>query len=221
MENFRDIIIIGAGPAGLSAAVTASEYGLDVLVLDEQLSLGGQLYRNIERASKDKTKILGPDYGQGLFLAEKFRKSKADYMGNAIVWRIDPNGNICFSTKGTSFEINAKNIIIATGAMERPVPFPGWTLPGVMGAGAVDANFKSSSIIPNGPVVLAGSGPLLLSTAGHLASLGITMPIRIAQVGALGYDPLKIAARAIVSDYSDLYDGTQILRISRNQMNLC
>jgi hypothetical protein len=48
-----------------------------------------------------------------------------------------------------------------------------------------------------------------------------TMPIRIAQVGALGYDPLKIAARAIVSDYSDLYDGTQILRISRNQMNLC
>jgi NADPH-dependent 2,4-dienoyl-CoA reductase/sulfur reductase-like enzyme len=72
-------------------------------------------------------------------------------------------------------EIHAKHILIATGAMERPVPFPGWTLPGVMGVGAVDANFKSSGTIPQGPVVLAGNGPLLLSTAGHLSSLGVTI----------------------------------------------
>jgi len=167
----RDIIIIGAGPAGLSAAVTASDYGLDVLVLDEQPSPGGQLYRNIERAEKDKMKILGPDYSQGLVLVEKFRKSSADYLGNAIVWRIDQNGNICFTADDGSVEINGKNIIIAIGAAERPVPFPGWTLPGVMGAGAIDANFKSSGTFPDGPVVLAGSGPLLLSVIGHMASL--------------------------------------------------
>jgi len=175
MNTFRDIIIIGAGPAGLSAAVAAAGYGLDVLVLDEQPCLGGQIYRNIERASDHTLAILGPDYGQGLALVERFRTSKAEYLGNAIVWRIDPNGNICFSRQGKSMEINAKHILIATGAMERPVPFAGWTLPGVMGAGAVDANFKSANMVPQGPVVLAGSGPLLLYTAVHLVSFGVAI----------------------------------------------
>ena len=173
MDRIRDIIIIGAGPAGLSAAVTASGYGLDVLVLDEQPSPGGQLYRNIEKAKQDTLKTLGPDYSKGLALVEKFRKSKAEYIGNAIVWRIGPDCNICFSVNGQSTEISGKHIIIAIGATERPVPFAGWTLPGVMGAGAVDANFKSSGSIPDGPVVLAGSGPLLLSVVGHMASLGV------------------------------------------------
>jgi len=173
MDRVRDVIIIGAGPAGLSAAVTASGYGLDVLVLDEQPSPGGQLYRNIERAKEDTLKTLGSGYSNGLALVEKFRKSGAAYIGNAIVWRIDPNCNICFSAAGQSAEISGKNIIIAIGATERPVPFSGWTLPGVMGAGAVDANFKSSGSIPDGPVVLAGSGPLLLSVVGHMVSLGV------------------------------------------------
>lgn len=175
MNTIRDIIIIGAGPAGLSAAVTAAGYGLDVLVVDEQPSLGGQIYRNIERASEHTLAILGSDYRQGLALVERFRTSQAEYLGNAIVWRIDPDGNICFSCQGQSREINARHILIATGAMERPVPFAGWTLPGVMGVGAVDANFKSSNMVPEGPVVLAGSGPLLLSTAGHLASCGVAV----------------------------------------------
>jgi thioredoxin reductase/bacterioferritin-associated ferredoxin len=175
MKTFRDIIIIGAGPAGLSAAVAASGYGLDVLVVDEQPSLGGQIYRNIERASDHTLATLGPDYSQGLSLVDRFRASQAEYLGNAIVWRIDPNGNICFSRAGKSMEINAKHILIATGAMERPVPFKGWTLPGVMGAGAVDANFKSSNMVPRGPVVLAGSGPLLIYTAVHLVSFGVTI----------------------------------------------
>ena len=175
MNPFRDIIIIGAGPAGLSAAVAAAGYGLDVLALDEQPTLGGQIYRNIESASDHTLAILGPDYSQGLALVERFRNSTAEYLGNAIVWRIDPNGNICFSRQGKSMEINAKHILIATGAMERPVPFAGWTLPGVMGAGAVDANFKSSNMVPQGPVVLAGSGPLLLYTAVHLVSFGVAI----------------------------------------------
>jgi NADPH-dependent 2,4-dienoyl-CoA reductase/sulfur reductase-like enzyme len=172
MNTHRDIIIIGAGPAGLSAAATAAEYGLDVLVVDEQPSPGGQIYRNIESASEHALAILGPDYGRGLALVERFRNSPAGYLGNAIVWRIDPKGNVCFSHKGQSREINARHVLIATGAMERPVPFADWTLPGVMGVGAVDANFKSSDLVPRGPVVLAGSGPLLLSTAGYLVNCG-------------------------------------------------
>jgi len=173
MNKYRDIIIIGAGPAGLAAAVTAAGHGLDVLVLDEQPSVGGQIYRNIESASDRTLSILGSDYGQGLELVKKFRASQVEYLSNAIVWRIDPNGNICFSHQGQSREINARHILIATGAMERPVPFAGWTLPGVMSVGAADANFKSSNMVSEESVVLAGSGPLLLSTAGHLVNCGV------------------------------------------------
>ena len=173
MNTHRDLIIIGAGPAGLSAAAAATGFGMDVLVLDEQPAPGGQIYRNIERISHRALELLGPDYGRGLALVRQFRAGNIEYTGNAIVWRIDPNGNICFSHQGKSREINARHILIATGAMERPVPFTGWTLPGVMGAGAVDANFKSSNLVPAGPVVLAGCGPLLLNTAVHLISFGV------------------------------------------------
>lgn len=168
-----DVIIIGAGPAGLAAASTAAEHGLETLVLDEQPSLGGQIYRNIERASKDRVNILGKDYSQGRLLIQRFRKSHAGYQGNTLVWRIDPDGRICFSHDGQARQIEGKKIILATGAMERPVPFPGWNLPGVMGVGALDANLKSSGTIPDGPVVMAGSGPLILSSAVHLIRQGV------------------------------------------------
>ena len=172
-KNLLDVIIVGAGPAGLSAAITAADFGLDVLILDEQPAPGGQLYRNIERADEDTLQALGPDYSKGLNLVEKFKKSGAEFQGGSIVWNIESNGTVCFSQRGRSTQIRAKYVIIAIGATERPVPFTGWTLPGVMGAGAIDANFKSSGTIPDGPVVLGGSGPLLLLVIGHLASLGV------------------------------------------------
>jgi NADPH-dependent 2,4-dienoyl-CoA reductase/sulfur reductase-like enzyme len=172
-KNMRDVIIVGAGPAGISAAITASDLGLDVLVLDEQPTPGGQLYRNIERVGRNTLKNLGLDYSNGLSLVEKFRTSGAEYQGGSIVWNIEPNGSVCFSQGGRSSQIQGKYVIVAIGATERPVPFEGWNLPGVMGAGAIDANFKSSGTVPDGPVVLGGSGPLLLLVIGHLASLGV------------------------------------------------
>jgi len=173
MDRLRDVIVVGAGPAGLSAATRAAEFGLDVLVLDEQPAPGGQIYRNIERADDETLRNLGPDYTQGRALVERFRASEAAYMGGAIVWNIEPDGIVSFSTAGMSSQARAKYVVVAIGAMERPVPFPGWNLAGVMGAGAIDANFKSSGTIPVGPVVLAGSGPLLLLIIGHLADLGV------------------------------------------------
>ncbi len=172
-NDLRDIIIVGAGPAGLSAAVTAAEAGIEVLVLDEQPAPGGQLYRNIERAGAETLDILGADYANGLSLVERFRRSGAEYLGGALVWNIEPDGSVYFSYGGRSAQVKGKFVIIAIGATERPVPFEGWNLPGVMGAGAVDANYKSSGTVPAGPVVVGGSGPLLLLVIGHLSSLGV------------------------------------------------
>ena len=191
MKHKKDLIIVGAGPSGMAAAVTAKEYGLDVLVLDEQAAPGGQIYRNLDRVPETRFSILGKDYQAGRDLVSRFRLCNADYEPNAIVWKIDPRGRVCFSKGGASREVAAQSVLIATGAVERPVPFPGWTLPGVMGAGAMDANFKSSGIYPQGPVVLAGSGPLLLLTATHLLDLGVKI------AGILETTPWKNYGRAL------------------------
>ncbi|SLM29466.1 Related to opine oxidase, subunit A [Desulfamplus magnetovallimortis] len=165
MSRHVDVIVVGAGPAGLSASSTLAEMGLDVVTLDEQPQLGGQIYRNIEKASPKSLHLFGEDYSSGLMIAERFRKSGADYENSTSVWQLDSDGTICCSSRAHSRQMRANHVIVATGAMERPVPIPGWTLPGVMGAGAVNNLTKESGLKPSGNVVLAGSGPLLLLEA--------------------------------------------------------
>jgi thioredoxin reductase/bacterioferritin-associated ferredoxin len=163
-----EVIVIGAGPSGMACASRASESGLKVLVLDEQPTPGGQLYRNFEGQSVTSLRILGKDYAKGKDVIERFRRSGAEYLPQSVVWNIGKTGRVCFSHDGKSHEVLGKRIVIATGAMERPAPFPGWTLPGVAGAGGIDALFKSSFVLPKGPAVLVGSGPLMLLVAHHL-----------------------------------------------------
>lgn len=173
MNNYLDAIVIGSGPAGLSASAYLAEMGLNVLTLDEQHQLGGQIFCNIERASHGSRQLFGDDYNRGLKLANRFRKSGASYEKNASVWQVDPDGKICYSQSGKSRQVRANYVIIATGAMERPLPFPGWTLPGVMSVGAVNKLAKGAGLTPSCRVVLIGSGPLLLLEATLLLKKGI------------------------------------------------
>lgn len=171
--SHHDVIVIGAGPAGLAASACLAEMGLNVLTLDEQTRIGGQIYRNMEAAPQDRRNLLGDDYTQGLSLARRFRKSGAAYKSGASVWQAETDGTICYSHQGQSAQVKANYIIVATGAMERPMPIPGWTLPGVMGAGAANNLFKEAGLNPSGRVVLAGSGPLLLLEASLLVKKGV------------------------------------------------
>lgn len=173
MQISYDVIIIGAGPSGMACAASAAEGGLNVLVLDEQPVPGGQLYRQVEQQPQAAMKIFGKDYAKGLKLVQDFRKSDVTYLPESIAWHIHPEGRVCFSNNGVSHEVEGRRIVIATGAMERPVPFSGWTLPGVITAGGADALLKSSGVAPSGPVCLVGSGPLLLLVAQHLVHAGI------------------------------------------------
>ncbi len=173
MQKQWDAVVVGTGPAGLAFAITAADLGLKVLAVDEQATPGGQIYRNIEAQNRKSLRLLGEDYRKGRLLVRKFRQSSAEYLPEATVWKFEPDGRICYSSKGSSTEIRASRIVIATGAMERPVPFPGWTLPGVIGVGAADTLYKSAGIVPRGPVAMVGNGPLMLSTAIHLHGLGV------------------------------------------------
>ncbi|MBJ7536076.1 NAD(P)/FAD-dependent oxidoreductase [Marinomonas transparens] len=174
-EKSYDLIIIGAGPAGMSAATTAATKGLSVAILDEQTSPGGQIYRAIKYSPLNNPKILGKDYYTGKDLLQPFEKSQVSYFSNSVVWSIDEKNQVAFSYHGKSQLFRAKKILIASGAIERPVPFPGWTLPGVMTCGAAQILLKTSGLTPKTPLVLAGSGPLMLLIAVQLMKAGVTI----------------------------------------------
>jgi NADPH-dependent 2,4-dienoyl-CoA reductase/sulfur reductase-like enzyme len=170
-----DLAIVGCGPAGMAAAVEAAGAGLRTVVFDEGTAPGGQIYRAIESVAAeraDEMEILGEDYGAGAELARSFRDCGADYVAEASVWEIDPDGSLGVTQPSGARLVTAERILIAAGAMERPVPIPGWTLPGVMGAGAVQVLLKASGMRPDVPTVLAGSGPLLYLVAWQLLEAG-------------------------------------------------
>ena len=165
-----ELAIIGAGPAGMAAAVLADELGLETVLIDEQGSPGGQMYRAIERAEPGTP--LGSDYLTGRPLVAALRASRVDYRPSTTLWHVDPEGALFLETAGRSETVTARRVLLATGALERPVPIPGWTLPGVMTAGAAQILLKSSGLVPEGRVVLAGQGPLLYLVAAQLARAG-------------------------------------------------
>ena len=176
MSTAFDLVIVGAGPAGLAAATTAAELGLRTAVIDEQAEPGGQIYRGIESAGARRPahlKLLGDDFAAGLALVQRFRASGAQLLPLRSVWQIDNERNVFTRGSGRAARIAAKQLLIATGAMERPVPLPGWTLPGVMTCGAAQTLLKSTGAVPDGRFVLAGSGPLLLLLAAQLVRAGI------------------------------------------------
>lgn len=171
-----DVAVIGGGPAGLAAATVAAGHGLSTVLIDEQATAGGQIYRSItETPALDRT-ILGPDYVRGVQLVEAFTASGARHLSGTTVWTVEPGFQIGTSVNGKAAFIGARHVILATGAMERPFPIPGWTLPGVLGAGAAQILMKSSGLVPEGPLVLAGTGPLLWLLAWQYDRAGV--PVR-------------------------------------------
>lgn len=174
MERQTDLVIVGAGPAGLAAACAASSCGLEVNLVDEQSSPGGQLFRNIE-SPLGQGSLDEKERAEGMALAEGFRNSGVSYHPDSVVWGLSPNRVSC-TNNGKTKIFPTQSVIVAPGAMERPVPFPGWTLPGVMGAGGADILLRSGGTLlkdPSMPIVLAGNGPLLLLLACHLIDRGV------------------------------------------------
>ena len=165
-----DVVVIGAGPAGLAAAATSAEAGLSTLLLDETVGPGGQVFRAISSTPVTDRNQLGADYWVGDDLVQALRASNAEVIHRATVWSLDLD--LAVSIGGASAVVKAERVILATGALERPVPIPGWTLPGVMTAGAAQTMLKSSALVPDGRTVIAGQGPLLWLLAAQILRLG-------------------------------------------------
>lgn len=167
----RDLAIIGAGPAGMAAAAQAAELGLSVALLDEQPRAGGQIYRDVERAAPLRRDILGPDYTYGITLAAALRRDGIEHITGAVTWAIEDRFRISYTKAGRGALIETDRVLLATGALERPMPLPGWTLPGVMTAGAGQILLKQSGLVARN-AVLVGSGPLLYLIAAQMIRAG-------------------------------------------------
>lgn len=174
-----DLAIVGAGPAGIAASVEAAALGLSVVLLDEQPRAGGQIYRDIERATKQKLEVLGRDYAAGQRLIDALTSSNVQHVPGASVWQVDQEGVVCFTVAGKGHSLSASRVLFATGAIERPVPIPGWTKPGVMMAGAGQILLKQSGIVAK-RAVIAGSGPLLYLIAAQMVRAG-TPPLALVE----------------------------------------
>ncbi|MEV8253386.1 FAD-dependent oxidoreductase [Rhodoglobus sp. NPDC076762] len=174
----HDLAIIGAGPAGLAAAVAAADNGLDVVIIDEQQRAGGQIFRQppVEFSEPRRSFAAGYPWAEKL-IAEAEAHPKIQWLTGATafgVLRDDAQApiSVAVSVAGSSKQIPAQRVLIATGAYDLPVAFPGWTLPGVMMAGAVQGFIKSQRFLVAERLVLAGSHPLLLVVADQLVAAG-------------------------------------------------
>lgn len=171
--DFADIVVVGSGPAGMAAATQAATLGASVVLLDEQPTPGGQIYRAVKDAGTARLDVLGPDYAAGRTLVDAFERSQATHIGRAAVWQITAERTVHYLRDGEVATLRAGRIVLCTGAMERPFPIPGWTLPGVLTAGAAQILLKTADTVPNAPVVLAGCGPLLYLLAWQYLRAGV------------------------------------------------
>lgn len=169
------VAIVGAGPAGLAAAIRLVRAGVHVTVLDEQPRAGGQIYRNVTYTPGTVADLIGRDYKKGKALAEEFSELVSHdnfrYVPKASVWGAGENNHLSWSVDGGVSTEKFSAIILCNGSIERPVPISGWTLPGVMTAGAAQIMMKSAGVaLPKS--ILLGAGPLLYLVAAQLTAFG-------------------------------------------------
>lgn len=169
------LVIIGGGPAGMAAAIEAARAGLSCALIDEAPGFGGQIYRQIPEAfSVRDASALGKDYRRGEALRAELREhsERVTILPHTTVLGLSPDREIVWAREETAGVIRADQLILATGAHERSVPFPGWTLPGVMTAGGAQRLIKTMQVRPGRRAVVAGTGPLPLVVANQLRTVG-------------------------------------------------
>jgi thioredoxin reductase len=191
-----DVAVVGAGPAGMAAALAAADLGAQVVLVDAGAAMGGQIYRQPATAGAAAGPHVGPE------LPRRLRRTQThpriQYRPNTTVWHAVAGPDFAlYLLDGNQLRVRA--VVVATGASEVVLPFPGWELPGVTTVGAAQALLKGQGVVAGHRVVVAGSGPLLLPAAAGLAEAGVHV---VAVLEANRVTPGRVAGAVRLAPFS-------------------
>lgn len=214
-----ELIVVGGGPAGLAAAVTAAQAGMRVALIDSGDNLGGQYFRH----SQSSSEVEHPDGWEAFKdLTQQFERARdvsgLTYLSRTAVWSIsDINGEfVVRARKGERhpepIELCAERLILATGAHDRALPFEGWQLPGSMTIGGAQSLLKGSGTIAGKAIVIAGTGPFLLATAAGLVKAGANV---VAVIEANSFTAMSKYPRAVIAARGKLFQAINYLATLR------
>ena len=230
MKRFRtEVAVIGAGPAGLCAALEAHKLGARVTLIDENALPGGQLFKQIHKFFGSKEHLAGVrGYEIGRQLLKDLERSAADVMLNSVAYGVFAPNTVGVVQRGEHYAIEAKKIILAAGAKENYMSFPGSTLPGVMGAGAAQTMINVNRVLPGKRIVMLGSGNVGLIVAYQLMQAGASVEALVEaapNIGGYGVHAGKIrragvpilTSHTIQEVYGDgCVEGVMISQLDQN-----
>ena len=167
-----ELAVVGAGPAGVSAALQAAELGVETVVLDEQARLGGRMLSQVHQHPRKRGEwINGPALVGDL--VTRARRAGVEFVPQAEVWGLWPGWTLAIGGPAAVRTIEARAVLIATGAAQTGLPFPGWTRPGVISAGAAQVMLHQHRVLPGRRALVVGADPLALAVAQELALVGV------------------------------------------------
>jgi NADPH-dependent 2,4-dienoyl-CoA reductase/sulfur reductase-like enzyme len=209
-NNRAQPLIVGAGPAGIRAAATLIGAGLRPIVVDEAPACGGQIYRQpLVADGRDARARYGSEAPKAERLHREFGdlQGKLDYLPNALVWNLS-DGIADVVTADGHRRLSHDGLILATGAMDRILPVPGWTLPGVFSLGGSQIALKAQGCVIGSRVVFAGTGPLLYLVAWQYMKAGVKV---VAVLDAAPFTAQMAMAKALPSFPAVVLSGTRFV----------
>ncbi len=206
-----DVLVIGGGAGGLSATIAARRAGADVVTLDERTVEGGQYYKQSADGS-----LLDAQQAEGAGLVEDARASGAEIIRGVEIWGAFDGPLVLAERDGAALIVRPRTVIVATGAYERPIIVPGWTLPGVMTTGAAQTLWRSYRTLPGRRIVVCGSGPLNMQVALELADGGAEIALVAETAPSPFLHPLR-GARLSIHGPALAWQGLAMLRSLRRR----
>lgn len=206
-----DVLIVGAGPAGLSAARSLALVGAHVVVADERLQPGGQYFKPLASSQSADMAMLDRQFRDGAVLRQSAVLAGVNILTETTVWSAFSPHEVATIVAGRATLFRPKRLVLATGAYEQSWPVPGWTLPGVMTVGGLQTLARSYRVSPGQRIVIAGNGPLCLQTAAELVEGGANVVAVLEAAARPGLPRWRDLARAAEAGPRLMLEGASLL----------
>jgi NADPH-dependent 2,4-dienoyl-CoA reductase/sulfur reductase-like enzyme len=210
-----DLLVVGGGPGGLSAAAAAAEAGAEVVLADERSKLGGQYFKQPSDAFDVNERSLDRQYRSGRELIRRVERAGVDVEKSVQIWGATSPHELLAVGEGRALALRPRRLVLATGAYERGVPVPGWTLPGFMATGAAQTLMRAYQVAPGQRVLVSGNGPLNAQVAAELVRAGATVVALCETAHAPGPARAGAVARMCLTAPDLVRDGVRYLRVLR------